>query len=424
MFSVLFTVLFTIIMLTVLFSATAGLAFIFRKSALKGKEGGMYYVWFAVIILALIPIRIGEPQFILFNLLPQNQQAQINNAAAENNAGTPKLSDLLGDSKILVGADSISARTPENPLPRAEIDSAPTDKIDFRTILNFISNNEEILLSGLLILWLAGFIFLISRILYNYFKMKKLFYKESYICTDERINGIFKECLEIAGIKNKRVSLRVMKSNFSSPCVCGLINPTVFIDESCVNLNAQKLKYIFTHELCHIKRYDILYKTLSIIAAGAHWFNPLAYKVVKTIGEDCELSVDRKVLNIFGNEQNQSDYYMNVILDVAEQKCAVKNSRQAVKIPSASLFFGEEKNIKFLKRRYRNMKNNTNKKRLIIALSVFTAAIISINIIIMSSCSIIGTSAKAADSPIAPATAADRSERSNGGDGKERYHER
>jgi len=395
MLSFLFTGLFTVIMLTALFSATAGLAFIFRKSALKGRESGMYYIWIAVIILALIPIKIGEPQFILFS------QNQVNAADTSNKADTPKLSDLLKTSSIIaVGADSISVREQKNSTPdnsRAEMDSAPTDKINFQIILTFISENKEILISVLMILWFAGFIFVTSRILYNYFKMKKLFYTESYICANERINGIFKECLETVGVKNKRVALRVMKSNFSSPCVCGLFNPIVFVDESCVNLNDKKLKYIFIHELCHVKRYDILYKVLSIIAAGVHWFNPLAYKVVKTIGEDCELSVDRKVMNIFGNNQGQSDYYMNVILDVAEQKCAVKNNRQTMKIPSASLFFGEQKNIKFLKRRYNNMKNNTNKKRLIIALSIFTAAIIAINIIIMSSCGIIGTPAVAAE---------------------------
>ena len=386
--------LFTVLMLTALFSATAGLAFAFRKSALKGRESGMYCVWLAVIVLALIPIKVGEPRFVLFT----EEQEQISTAAA---AGTPKLSELLKYNNSMSdfyteGDIQKYGENPEKTAPEtasAPINSAARkDGLDTFGILKSIGEKKDIFAKWLLILWFSGFIFVTARTVYGYLKMKNLFYMESDICADERINGIFEECQKITGLK-KAVGLRVVNWNYTSPCVCGLLKPAVFIDGGCFDLSDEKLKYIFVHELYHVKRYDMLYKCLSVIAAGVHWFNPLTYKVLRTIGEDCEFSVDRQVMNIFGN--GQSDCYMNVILDIAERKCSAKNNRQLVKIPSASLFFGEHKNIDFLKRRYANMKNITNKKRLIVALSIFLAAIISINIAVISSCGIAGTATAA-----------------------------
>jgi|GEM_PF-6486647 len=401
MFSFLFNlnILFTVIMLTALFSITSLFSFVFRKGALKGKESGMYYIWLAVLVLAFVPIRLSEPSFILF---PQeNRQTQTNDTVNINVNKNIKFSDLILENSLRSFVnDSLSERELDKILEngvgvgRGDFDApviGENPKQNFWTdILKSIAENKNIIMSGVIILWLAGFVFVVSRIIYNYFKMKKLFYNESDICENDRVNGIFNECIEIVGlIKTKnRINLRIINRCFSSPCVCGLFKPTVFVDDTCVSLSDKKLKYIFVHELYHIKRYDMLYKILSVIVSGVHWFNPLTYKVVKTISEDCELSVDRHVMKIFGNEQ--SDYYMNIILDIAESKCAERN-RPLINIPSASLFFGEKRNIDFLKRRYNNMKNVANKKYLVIALSIFLTAIISINTIIMSSCGITGT---------------------------------
>lgn len=395
-----FNILFTVIMLTVLFSITAVLAFIFRKGALKGKESSMYYIWLAVLVLAFIPIRIGEPRIILF---PQeNQQTQINDNFNTGVNKNIKFSDLINykNSSGYLADESPFEREPnktaENSgaVGRGDLDALSAEKIQKQSlwtyILKLITENKNIIISGLMILWLSGFIFMLAKTIYNYFKIKKLFYGESDICENDRVNNIFSECIEIVGLTKikKRINLRIINRSFTSPCVCGLLSPTVFIDDTCVSLSDKKLRYIFIHELYHIKRYDMLYKILSVIVAGVHWFNPLTYKVVGTISEDCELSVDRHVMKTFGNEQ--SDYYMNIILDIAERKCADR-ARPMVNIPSASLFFGEKRNIDFLKRKYSNMKNITNKKYLIIALALFLAAIISINTIIMSSCGITGT---------------------------------
>ena len=411
----LFILIFTIIMLTALFSITAGLAFVFRKSALKGRESSMYYIWLVALVLAIVPIQIGEPQIILFPQLQTDNAENGQNGRANNNM--IKFSDLINRAHSLADLDGAGDRTYLEQYANREVQAAENtatnvtkfkNSINISGFLKLISENIGIVMSGLLILWFIGAIFVISKTIYNYFKMKKLFYSESDICADKRISDIFSDCFKIIGLK-RRVNLRIIRWDFTSPCVCGLLSPTVFIDSSCLSLSDKKLKYIFIHELYHIKRYDMMYKVLSIIVAGIHWFNPMTYKVIKTIDEDCELSVDSHVMNIFkanskssANEDNEaSDYYMNIILDIAERKCTANTNRLFVNIPSTGLFLGEKRNIDFLKRRYANMKNSTNKtnkKRIIIALSVFMAAIIAINIITMSSCGVIGTVASASDS--------------------------
>ena len=80
-----------------------------------------------------------------------------------------------------------------------------------------------------------------------------------------------------------RRDIRLMESPLVDvPVVMGVFRPVIILPQGLtVSLDQNQLKVIIFHELCHIKRHDLLKNTVWLIGRGLHWFNPfvlLAYR--------------------------------------------------------------------------------------------------------------------------------------------------
>ena len=76
----------------------------------------------------------------------------------------------------------------------------------------------------------------------------------------------------------------------STPAVTGLFRPTLLLPHEGYDLN--ELRYILRHELCHLKRRDMLLKLVLLAANAMHWFNPVVYLMLRQADEDIELACD------------------------------------------------------------------------------------------------------------------------------------
>lgn len=76
----------------------------------------------------------------------------------------------------------------------------------------------------------------------------------------------------------------------STPAVTGLFRPTLLLPHEGYDLN--DLRYILRHELCHLKRRDMLLKLVLLAANAMHWFNPVVYLMLRQADEDIELACD------------------------------------------------------------------------------------------------------------------------------------
>lgn len=130
---------------------------------------------------------------------------------------------------------------------------------------------------------------------------------------DEEILDIF---FETANELNLKIypNLYSHKLIYSSMAI-GIIKPFVVIPEIQLQ-NKENLKYIFLHELTHIKRYDTIYKWIVQILVCIHWFNPILYFVKKDINDLCELSCDEQVIKKF--DENERVDYGNTLLHSIE----------------------------------------------------------------------------------------------------------
>lgn len=130
---------------------------------------------------------------------------------------------------------------------------------------------------------------------------------------DEEILDIFFETVNELNLK-RYPNLYSHKLIYSSMAI-GIIKPFVVIPE--IQLQSKEsLKYIFLHELTHIKRCDTIYKWIVQILVCIHWFNPILYFVKKDINDLCELSCDEQVIKKF--DENERVDYGNTLLHSIE----------------------------------------------------------------------------------------------------------
>ncbi len=76
----------------------------------------------------------------------------------------------------------------------------------------------------------------------------------------------------------------------TTPAVTGLFRPTLLLPHERYELS--ELRYILRHELCHLKRRDMLFKLVLLAANAMHWFDPAVYLMLRQADEDIELACD------------------------------------------------------------------------------------------------------------------------------------
>lgn len=126
----------------------------------------------------------------------------------------------------------------------------------------------------------------------------------------------------------------------STPAVTGLLRPRLLLPHE--HYDVQELCYILRHELCHLKRRDMLLKLVLLAANAMHWFNPVVYLMLRQADEDIELACDSAATD--GLELPERAAYSRTLL------AAVQSSVRA--LPATTCFGGT---VERLKRRITNV---------------------------------------------------------------------
>lgn len=98
-----------------------------------------------------------------------------------------------------------------------------------------------------------------------------------------------------------------------APLVHGIFTQRIVLPE--VYLNNQHLKYIILHENVHIKRHDNFLRTLAVLTACLHWFNPLVWIFLKGFIDDMELTCDLRAVKELSAEERK--IYAGTLVEVA-----------------------------------------------------------------------------------------------------------
>ena len=234
-----------------------------------------YYIWIMLVLRLILPIGI-QSHISLLNFIPIEQKKLDTHFIAEQ-----YVPNIISNSTIKT----------EN-TPSKEDSKALADPGIKGAIFNY---------DTAAVLWIIG---VSSALLYilcvNILMMAKL--KKCSICERE-------DLIEILEAEKSRLKVnskvKIIYSNYSkSPAVYGMIRPKILIPEELIDkLTPEEFRFVFSHELTHIKNQDLAVNTLLMFVKAIYWFNPLIWYSLNQIKQDCEIACDAGVLNTLKTEE-------------------------------------------------------------------------------------------------------------------------
>lgn len=147
-------------------------------------------------------------------------------------------------------------------------------------------------------------------------------------------------------IKLRRKVVIRLCGGITSPLTYGNVKPVILLPKTFDLSNSRQLECVLTHEMYHIKRFDILRKIAVILAVCVHWFDPLVWIMFVLFNRDIELVCDEAVIGKIGRE-NRKEYAMAMVgmLDASGGILHNYFSKNAVEERIASIFKHKKTNI-------------------------------------------------------------------------------
>ncbi|TCP62575.1 beta-lactamase regulating signal transducer with metallopeptidase domain [Baia soyae] len=169
----------------------------------------------------------------------------------------------------------------------------------------------------LLSIWLSGVVCL-SALLFLIHKRINSNLKKQPLITDERAVQVFEQCKRDMSMMNQHIPL-VHSNKIPGPAVFGFYRPRIILSDAHIrDLDDDELRYIFYHELSHIKRRDVGVNSLMNVFLILHWFNPILWCAYYRMREDQEIACDALALTFVGSEQKES--YGHTIIRLLENE--------------------------------------------------------------------------------------------------------
>ena len=135
----------------------------------------------------------------------------------------------------------------------------------------------------------------------------------------------------------------------TTPAVTGFFRPALLLPSERYDLT--ELRYILRHELCHLKRRDMLLKLVLLAANAMHWFNPMVYLMLRQADEDIELACDSAATERLDRAERAA--YSRTLLAAVQSRCRA--------LPATTCFGGT---VERLKRRITNVLGAQKKRGL------------------------------------------------------------
>lgn len=115
----------------------------------------------------------------------------------------------------------------------------------------------------------------------------------------------------------RRVQVR-QTSLIATPMTYGVLRPVILLPKGMEWEDSRQMEMVLTHELVHIRRFDVVRKLLLLLTVCVHWWNPLVWVMYVLAGRDMELVCDERVLQYFGQESGKA--YALSLISLAERK--------------------------------------------------------------------------------------------------------
>ena len=195
-------------------------------------------------------------------------------------------------SQVVVGSDSGFANSQTSAL---------------RTVLMGLADYSfasQCLMVLLLVVWPAGVVILVLKILRQNLGFAVRVMRAPPL-TDRSVLDALEDCKRLLDID---FPIPVVENrDVKTPALYGFFRPRLLLPQGLAgSFSVEELKYIFLHELGHIKRLDMAVNWLMTGLQILHWFNPLIWVGFARIRADRELACDALVLSRVREAENES----------------------------------------------------------------------------------------------------------------------
>ena len=165
---------------------------------------------------------------------------------------------------------------------------------------------------------IAGTLIFIAIVVYKNVRINRHIFKSCKKTDNKAILNILSECKHSMGIK-KDIPVYTCKCT-GTPFVIGLFRPRIVLPD--IEFSFEELRYIFKHELTHIKKYDAWIKLLLLFVNALHWFNPFAYMIRRDTDRYCETMADQMATVAMSMEERMRycELILNVLWNIVHQK--------------------------------------------------------------------------------------------------------
>lgn len=281
-----------------------------------------YYIWLAVLVVMVLPVRFTLPQ-----------RTDIPPVTATQTVQTEQTVPTVQNTDNIV----------------TDVQTEPQTDI-WQIGTSFVKRIIDNRLNILAYLWLTGLVLLMLINLIGYIRL----------IIKMRKNSVVVSCPELMNFTDKRVTVRVWE-NTSSPFMTGIFRPTLVLPEK--ELTEEHLNNILRHEMTHFKRHDILYKWFVSLVKCVHWFNPVIWYAAKQINTECEISCDMAVTLEMSKAQEMS--YIDTVLSLLP-------TGKTKQIPLTTQMASSKR---VLKRRFEMIRNKRKTSKFVSALSAVIAVV-------------------------------------------------
>ncbi|MBR5564992.1 MAG: hypothetical protein IKW08_02380 [Roseburia sp.] len=179
----------------------------------------------------------------------------------------------------------------------------------------FVINMNNFLFQGIAVIWLIVTIVIGGFYLRNEIAKRK-------ICRNNFEDGMslaqteFERIKEVVGVKGKVLLLRNDDPRVQSPFVTGMFCRKLIIPYR--EYTKEELKVILYHELNHIKKSDVFFRYLTVVAVIVNSINPLSYLSWSQILLWSEADCDARALDGLEAEGISKSRYYDIIWKLME----------------------------------------------------------------------------------------------------------
>jgi len=252
-----------------------------------------YYLWLLLLVRLVAPWA-PESRTSIFNLVPVAQRVVAVFAPA-NVRGD----DAVAPPALEAPADSVTAApmaVEDIPIRAPRKRSAPPFEI-------------------LSIVWLAGALTLAVYASAGNIGLLAKVGRERPV-TDQKILDLLEGCKAEIGVRTFLAVVQTPK--VKSPALLGFVRPRLLLPEGMIEtLSLEELRFVFLHEVAHIKRHDIVVNWVTAVLQVMHWFNPLIWYAFHRMRTDRELACDALALS--HTQPGESQEYGRTIVNLLER---------------------------------------------------------------------------------------------------------